>query len=466
LKNLSYKNKSYMTLTSLNQYGTNFQIKVISSLLTHKEFLTNIHDIISEEYWDNQAHQWVIKEIIRYYDKYHTTPSMDILKVELQKIENDVLKLSIKEQLKAAYESSDDDLEYVQEEFSTFCKNQQLKKALLNSVDLLKAGDFDGIKHLVESALKAGNDKNIGHEYNKDIESRFREDARTTISTPWERINDILQGGLGNGDFGLIFGNPGGGKSWSLVALGGYAVRMGYNVLHYTLELGEEYVGRRYDAFFSKIPVDRVIKNREKIEEIIPEIPGELIIKEFPTGRATISTIESHIRKVEDLGTKADLIIIDYVDLLSTKKRTADRKGEIDDIYTSTKGLARELDVPIWSVSQVNRAGAKDDVIEGDKAAGSYDKIMITDFCLSLSRKAKDKVNGTGRFHIMKNRYGMDGLTFGVKADTSTGHFEVHDYNADDYEDDTPQQQQNQSYGDFDTFDKQVLKNKFFELNS
>ena len=455
-----------MTLTSLNQYGTNFQIKVISSLLTHKEFLTNIHDIISEEYWDNQAHQWVIKEIIRYYDKYHTTPSMDILKVELQKIENDVLKLSIKEQLKAAYESSDDDLEYVQEEFSTFCKNQQLKKALLNSVDLLKAGDFDGIKHLVESALKAGNDKNIGHEYNKDIESRFREDARTTISTPWDRINDILQGGLGNGDFGLIFGNPGGGKSWSLVALGGYAVRMGYNVLHYTLELGEEYVGRRYDAFFSKIPVDRVIKNREKIEEIIPEIPGELIIKEFPTGRATISTIESHIRKVTDLGTKPDLIIIDYVDLLSTKKRTADRKGEIDDIYTSTKGLARELDVPIWSVSQVNRAGAKDDVIEGDKAAGSYDKIMITDFCLSLSRKAKDKVNGTGRFHIMKNRYGMDGLTFGVKADTSTGHFEVHDYNADDYEDDTPQQQQNQSYGDFDTFDKQVLKNKFFELNS
>jgi len=455
-----------MTLTSLNAYGNHFQIKVLSSLLTHKEFLTNIHDILSDEYFDNQAHQWVIKEILRYYDKYHTTPSMDILKVELQKLENEVLKISVREQLKAAYESSDEDLEYVQEEFSTFCKNQQLKKALLNSVDLLKAGDFDGIKYLVESALKAGNDKNVGHEYNKDIESRFREDSRTTLPTPWENVNDILQGGLGNGDFGLIFGNPGGGKSWSLVALGGYAVRMGFNVLHYTLELGEQYVGRRYDAFFSKIPVDQVLKNRDKIEEILPQLPGELIIKEFPTGRATISTIESHIRKVEDLGTKADLIIIDYVDLLSTKKRTADRKGEIDDIYTSTKGLARELDVPIWSVSQVNRAGAKDDVIEGDKAAGSYDKIMITDFCMSLSRKKQDKVNGTGRFHIMKNRYGMDGLTFGVKADTSTGHFEVHEYNADDYESDDQPSNQQQGYGDFDTFDKKVLKNKFFELNS
>jgi len=455
-----------MTLVNLNHYGIHFQIKAISSLLTHKQFLISIHDVLSEEYFDNQAHKWIIKEILRYYDRYHTTPSMDILKVEVKKIDNEVLQLSVKEQLREAYQASEEDLEYVQEEFSTFCKNQQLKKALLNSVDLLNAGDFDGIKFLVESALKAGQDKNIGHEYNKDIESRFREDARKTIPTPWEPINDILQGGLGNGDFGLIFGNPGGGKSWSLVALGGYAVRAGYNVLHYTLELGEDYVGRRYDAFFTKTPVDSILKNREKVEEMLPQLPGQLIIKEFPTGRATISTVESHIRKVTELGTTPDLIIIDYVDLLSTKKRTADRKGEIDDIYTSTKGLARELNIPIWSVSQVNRAGAKDDVIEGDKAAGSYDKIMITDFCLSLSRKAKDKVNGTGRFHVMKNRYGMDGLTYGVKADTSTGHFEVHDYDPDvEFENDTLTPNK-QNTGNFDQFDKQTLKNKFFELNS
>ena len=174
-------------------------------------------------------------------------------------------------------------------------------------------------------------------------------------------------------------------------------------------------------------------------------------------GKATIHTVESHIRKCQDLDIKPDLIIIDYVDLLGTRKKTTDRKGEIDDIYTSTKGLARELKVPIWSVSQVNRAGAKDDVIEGDKAAGSYDKIMITDFCLSLSRKAKDKVNGTGRFHVMKNRYGMDGLTFGVKANTSTGHFTVHDYNEDD-ELVTNLQTESLSTSGFNSYDKDHIK--------
>ena len=135
-----------MTLKNLNQYGPHFQIKVLSSLLTHKEFLVNIQDILSDEYFDNQAHKWIIKEVLRYYDKYHTTPSMDILKVEVQKIDNEVLQLSVKEQLREAYQASDEDLEYVQEEFTGFCKNQQIKKALMSSVDLLKAGDFDSNK--------------------------------------------------------------------------------------------------------------------------------------------------------------------------------------------------------------------------------------------------------------------------------------------------------------------------------
>jgi replicative DNA helicase len=436
-------------------------MKVISSLLTHKEFLQNINDVLSDEYFSNPAHKWVINEIIKYYEKYHTTISMDILKVEMKKLDNEVLKVSVKEQLREAYKADIEDLAYVQEEFSTFCKNQQLKKALLNSVDLLKAGDYDSIKYMIESAMKAGQDKNIGHEYKRDVESRYREDHRKIVPTPWSEINELVQGGLGNGDLGLIFGNPGGGKSWTLVALGGFAVQMGYNVIHYTLELSEAYTGRRYDAFFTGTPVDQLEKHKGDVEISTANLPGELIIREFPMGKTTISTIESHIQKVRDLGIEPDLIIIDYIDLLSTRKRNVDRKGEIDDIYTSTKGLARELNLPIWSVSQVNRAGAKDDVIEGDKAAGSYDKMMITDLSMSLSRKKEDKVNGTGRLHIMKNRYGMDGLTFQVEVDTSTGRIKVGNHY--DEEADSPKKMSNEEFQDLD---RRMLANKFFELNT
>jgi replicative DNA helicase len=453
------------SLQSLSQYGSGFQIKVISSLLTHKEFLLNIHDVLSDEYFEIQSHKWIIKEILKYYDKYHCPPTMEVLKVELKKIDNEVLQLSIKEQLKEAYKTSDEDLKYVQSEFSNFCKNQQLKKALLNSVDLLNAGDYDSIRHLIDNALKSGQDKNIGHEYNKDTESRYREEHRTPIATPWEMLNDLLQGGLGGGDFGLIFGNPGGGKSWTLVALGGWAVKMGYNVLHYTLELGSDYVGRRYDAFFTGIDVGKISTFKDDVEKEVNMLPGNLIIKEYSPGKATISTLESHIKKCIDLDFKPDIVLIDYVDLLRSKRANRERKDEIDDIYLSTKGLARELNLPIWSVSQVNRAGAKDDVIEGDKAAGSYDKMMVTDVAISLSRKRQDKVNNTGRFHIMKNRYGGDGMTYSANVNTSNGHIDIL---GEFDQDEEPQQSTNNknTFTNFDTFDKNQLKQKFFELQS
>jgi replicative DNA helicase len=337
-----------------------------------------------------------------------------------------------------------------------------LKKALLQSVDLLQAGDYDSIKFMIESAMKAGQDKNVGHEYSKDIESRYRAEHRITVPTPWGEFNELLQGGLGNGDFGLIFGNPGGGKSWALVALGGYAVKMGFNVIHYTLELGEDYVGRRYDAYFTQIPVNKITQYKKEVLSVVEQITGRLIIKEFPTGKATISTIESHIKKCIDLEFQPDLILIDYVDLLRSKRNSKERKEEIDDIYVSTKGLARELSLPIWSVSQVNRAGSKDDIIEGDKAAGSYDKMMITDFAASLSRKKEDKINGTGRFHIMKNRYGIDGLTYGVKIDTSTGFFEI----STDIDSYSPQSStQNVSFDPFSSDDKSKINDFLLKIN-
>jgi len=69
-----------MTLHSIEEYGPQFQTKVISSLLTHKDFLVNINDILDPDIFGKDAHKWIIKEIIRYYEKYHNNPSLDVLK--------------------------------------------------------------------------------------------------------------------------------------------------------------------------------------------------------------------------------------------------------------------------------------------------------------------------------------------------------------------------------------------------
>ena len=88
---------------------------------------------------------------------------------------------------------------------------------------------------------------------------------------------------------------------------------------------------------------------------------------------------------------------------------------------------------------------------------------MITDLSLSLSRKKEDKVNGTGRLHIMKNRYGMDGLTYQVEVNTSNGHISIGDHYDEEADTVTPK---NQQPNDFDNLDIKMLSNKFFELNT
>ncbi len=119
----------------------------------------------------------------------------------------------------------------------------------------------------------------------------------------------------------------------------------------------------------------------------------------------------------------------------SQDKQAMQRLRETGKVADAAKALARELGIPIISPSQANRGAAKSSIIEGDNAAGSYEKIMIGDIIISLARGRKDKVNGTGRWHFMKNRYGADGLTFGSKIDTSNGKIDIYETPLDDVTD-------------------------------
>lgn len=411
-----------MTLRHLAEYGKSFQLKVIGALLTDKEFILTVRDVIKESYFDSEAHRWIIRQILKYFDEYNTHITMEVLKIELQKVENDVLKVAIKEELRHSYEASQEDLEYTKGEFTSFCRNQEMRNAIIASTDLLKAENYEGIRALVEKALHAGQEKKKGHEYKKDVETRYRDDYRPTIPSPWEPINQIFAGGFGPGDLCLIFGGPGTGKSWLSVGVAANAVMCGYNVIYYTLELGENYVARRFDSYMTGYSVEELKDHRAEVEDLMKDLPGNLVIKEYAPKEASISELERHIQQCKNDGMDVDMIIIDYIDYLRPAGRDyKEKKDEIDDNYIGVKGLAKRLGIPIISPSQVNRSGAKDRVVEGDKAAGSYDKMMVADMAFSLSRTKEDKVLGTGRIHIMKSRYGGDGRSFDITLDTNNG---------------------------------------------
>jgi replicative DNA helicase len=421
---------------NLKKFGSSFQSKVIAGLLSDKTFLERIYDIVDKEYFEEIAQQWIVEEIISYFLLYKSLPTLDVFKVKIQAIENIVLKKSIIDQLKLVYSNiSSDDIKYVNEQFLEFCKNQKVKKAIMDSVDYLNIGDYDSIKAAIDAASKAGVERNFGHDYLNDFNVRMENISRNCIKTGWKDIDILLDGGLGAGEFGVIIGAAGTGKSWQLMRFGAEALKQGKNVVHFTLELSENYVGKRYDAYFSGIPFQDITKNKETVREIVDKVPGKLYIKYYPLKTVSAQSLKFYIEKFESLnGYKIDLMIIDYPDILRSVDSNKNNNSytEAGNVYEEIRSVLGELQIPGWGASQTNREGSQSEIIQAHNISDSFRKVMTADVLISFSRMLNDKNNGTARFHLIKNRFGADGLTFSSRMNASTGHTEL-------YNDDSPE---------------------------
>jgi len=415
-------------IDNLKKFGSDFQIKCISGLVSDRPFIERLADIVEEEFFENEAHRWIVKESITYFNEYRDLPSLNVFKVRLETVSNEALKASIVNNLKVVYQKMNDgDLTFIKEQFLEFCKNQRLKNAINEAVDLLVTGEYERIKSKIDEALKAGMERNLGQSYEEDVEKRMTVMARNSIKTNWETIDGLMDGGLGPGELGIITACAGSGKSWVLTKLGAEAMKQGKNVLHFTLELNENYVGLRYDSCFTGIDFQNIRNNVSVVKEKISQVPGKLKIKYFPIKTVSAHSLKSHCERIHTLGTKIDMIIVDYADILRpiNSERNSNSYQEAGGIYEELRSIAGELQVPIWSASQSNRAAMDEDIIQANNIADSYRKIMTADFVMSLSRKVTDKVNNTARFHIIKNRFGPDGLTFPSKMNAGCGQIEI-----------------------------------------
>jgi archaellum biogenesis ATPase FlaH len=412
----------------LSEYGWGFQVKVIAAMFTDRIFLQQIADIIQPNYFESDANIWLLEVVLNHFREYKSPPTKDVFKVKLTELSDDgpeaVMKAAILEQLKDVFRYMEsDDLTFVKDEILNFCKNQEIKRAIMDSVSLLQRGNYDEIKTKIDTAMKAGADTNIGLDYKVNISSRYDEAARQTITTGWDVIDDLMDGGLAPGELGVVMAPAGIGKSWLLINIGANAVKAGHTVIHYTLELNENYVGQRYDSVLTGINAQSLKNHQETVEEKMKTLSGDLIVKYYPTKSVGVMGIKAHLEKTIMLGKRPDVVIVDYGDLLkiNTKK---DKHEALEELYEELRGMAGEYSVPVWTASQAGRSALEEDVIEADKIASSYGKVMVADFLMSLSRKVEDKMSGTGRGHVIKNRFGPDGITLPSKINTNNGQFQ------------------------------------------
>ena len=302
----------------------------------------------------------------------------------------------------------------------------------METIDLMQSSSFDEISKVINDALSLGMGNEAGYEYLTDFEERYTLKARNPQSTGWDHIDDITQGGLGKSELGVVVAPTGAGKSMVLVHLGAQALLQGKTVVHYTLELQETSIGIRYDSCITGVSLSEMHSFKEMIYEKVLEVPGKLIIKEYPTKSASTQTLKNHIEKLKQRDIKPDMILVDYGDLLRPVTVTREKRHDLESIYEELRATAQENKCPVWTASQTNRSGLNAEVITMEAISEAFNKCFVADFIFSLSRTIEDKNANTGRVFVAKNRNGPDGIVFPAFVDWSNIRMKILERNMDE----------------------------------
>jgi replicative DNA helicase len=416
-----------------SQYGKNFQEKVFQSLMSDKDWAGQMVEVMDPGFFDVRYLSYLADKFFAYFQKYRCFPTLGLLvtivRDDLSQKDDLVLRDQVVQFLHRLKANSDiADLAYVKDKSLDFCRKQAFKDALEQAVDLIQTDKFDSVVTLMKDAVSVGLPNTTGHDFFEDAEARFIKLNRQACPTGISRLDekDVLCGGLGRGEIGVVTANTGVGKSHWLVAMGAHAMSVGKNVLHYTFELTEHAVGLRYDSNLCEIPSNEIQDRKDEVLKKYTDMDlGRLIIKEYPTGSASVITIRNHIEKLMLKGFTPSVIIIDYADIMKATRSYDSLRHELKLIYEELRNLAMDLNVPVWTASQANRDSANADIVGLENMSEAYGKAMVADVVISLSRKATEKATGDGRLFIAKNRAGKDGLVFPIHIDTSKSTFKI-----------------------------------------
>jgi replicative DNA helicase len=412
---------------NFNRYDKTFQEKILQALLTDSAWSAQMVEVMTPEYFELKYLHYLADKYFDHFKRHRVFPTIpmiaSIARDDLREDSDRLLVQQIVQFLhKIKFTPNLGDLAEVKERAIAFCRKQAMKEALIQCVDLIEEDKNDSVVEVMKNALAAGVPASIGHDFFEDFEARFSTQMRLPVPTGIEQLDraDVLAGGLSKGELGVVVANTGVGKSHMLVNFGAYALQKGKNVLHYTFELSETKTAIRYDSNLCNIPSNDVINNKELIRETYDKMElGRLIIKEYPSGSASIVTLRAHIEKLHMKSFRPHLILVDYADIMRSSRSYDTMRHELALIYVELRNLSQELGVPIWTASQANRDSANADIVGLENMAEAYGKAMVADVVISLSRKAQEKSTGFGRMFVAKNRAGKDGLLFHIKMDTA-----------------------------------------------
>lgn len=240
-----------------------------------------------------------------------------------------------------------------------------------------------------------------------------------------------LRGGVGPGELCIYLGGPSSGKTSLLCRTGSAHAANGGRVLHVTLEINTRKVVERYDQCWTGRSSDDLQSEEGQqavrtARGIVRESGGHVWVVDWSYLTVSAGDIGAKVRQMRgtecDCGCgkpmSVDMVIIDYLELMSPRKLPG---KEMRQAYAAVgkemRSLACNLDIPIMTAWQANRAGSDVDLLSKKDISESWDTVKTADIILGINQSLAESGNKRMRLNIIKQRESTDRGVFELYCD-------------------------------------------------
>lgn len=378
--------------------NTDKQKLLLSYVLGNEDIFTRTNSIIKSSYFDPELRQ-AITFVKEYFEKYHALPNHDQLKAETG------VAITVKELPK--HES-----DYATDQVEGFCRNKAIEGAILQGPGLLEAGDYGQLEKVIKDAISVGLNKDIGLDYFANPEDRLKRMLlnQQPLSTGWYDIDSLLNGGVNRKEMTLFMANSGVGKSIVMSNLGVNFIERKYNVLYITLELSEDVVAKRFDSMITGVSQSEIFSKMQKVASDVVakgEIMGKLVVKRFPESSTCANDVRAYLKEFELLkGYIPDVIIIDYLDLMTTNHKISVENLFVKDKYVTEeiRSIANDYNCVMITASQMGRGALDATEHHQGHIQGGISKVNTTDNLIAILQTEAMKAGGEYVLKMIKTR--------------------------------------------------------------
>jgi replicative DNA helicase len=355
-------------MSVMERLNSNFLEKIIlKGMLSDKDFLVLVSSVFEENYFDDPNISHSFKFCQEYVDQYHRIPDKDAI-INSSENPNDIREV-IDESVAVDFDVANS-YEFLLAQTNDYLKEKALKRAIIDSVDDVEDPERrNDIQKRIENALIKDIKVDLGLRYFEQMRERLKrifETSENRIPTYFPLFDELINGGFPPYTFNVLTAKIHGGKSNTMANFAARQVLHGHNVALLTLEMSEDAFAQRFDGIYSGLDINRMYLSRSMKRSLIGKLAehrrienrGELFIKQYPTGDASIADFRIYLRELMMRSIKVDIVYVDYINLMKSAYKVENNMySSIKRVSEELRALALEFNCPIVSVSQLNREG-------------------------------------------------------------------------------------------------------------